>query len=179
MGKAKDIGSASEGSSSSSSSVAPSSSDDGSRSPSKRPTLKRLGGADPPVVPAHGFPGSAGDADPPAPSQPGSSGDAVKAPRVLAPPVAPRVAMAERSLVIDGEEFTELWPKGLFSGYSIKCITHKAEGCDKNCGFGTGVNAMTPDECRRRLLLWRDAGFDEDDMADHRRRGGKPLFEFS
>ena len=66
-----------------------------------------------------------------------------------------------------GRQFSQLWSKGVFFGYSLHCQHgHKdilGGGivspllCKKSCLFGK-AKPMLPKECRRRLLEWERAG---------------------
>ena len=77
---------------------------------------------------------------------------------------------------IDGEQFYELWPtilgEKVWHGYSIVCTHHL--DCTRDLTWGKR-DPMSPDEARRRLLLWRDDGVNVASKGDHKALGGQLL----
>ena len=134
-------------------------------------------GAPPPPLEAAAPAGAAAGAGPDAPP-PLEAAAPAGAAAGAAPAVPPIVAAPKgaRKVIFDGQEFTELHPGGILQGYSIECLNH--DQCVRDCSFGKRA-PMSPAECRRRLLAWRDDVFGEAgeliSMPEHKRRGGRPL----
>ena len=93
-------------------------------------------------------------------------------------PAVVRAGKNDRLVCIDGVEFSELHPKGAHNGYSIKCKHPLHIDCKRSCGFGT-MSPMSPAECRRRLLRWRDDAHNFAGTAEHMPSGGKLLIVYA
>ena len=125
-----------------------------------------VGPAPPPVAPA---PAPAGPAPPPV----------GPAPAVAPPPSL--VGRTAAAVVIDGDTFFELRKNvgggsKMLVGYSIQCTHpgHQSPDCVKDCTFGS-TDPMLPEECRARLLRWRDAAHLVDGRLSHKLYGGRLL----